>query len=243
MARQVGAMSTTSPPVAVPEAGSVWPQLLLSFVAGYVDTFSFVMLFGLFTAHVTGNFVLIGAALAGHGHAGVLGKLLALPVFIAAVAATRWYQHRHAGNERDSGRALVLIQLVGLGLFMACGHLAGAARDADSAATILTGLVGVAAMAVQNAAARSAFVRLSPTTVMTGNVTQVTMDLVDLLHGDTAREVAAARMNRLWPPIVAFAAGAITAGACSRALGFDALLLPGLALSMLWFLLRRPVAP
>jgi uncharacterized membrane protein YoaK (UPF0700 family) len=235
-------MSATSPPAAVPEAGSLLPALLLSFVGGYVDTFSFVMLSGLFTAHVTGNFVLIGAALAGHGHAGVLGKLLALPVFVGAVAATRWYQHRRAGGQGDSGGALVLIQLVGLGLFMACGHLAGAARDADSAATILTGLVGVAAMAVQNAAARSAFVRLSPSTVMTGNVTQVTMDLVDLLHGDMAREDAAARMGRLWPPIAAFAVGTVAAGVSCDTLGFDALLLPGLALSMLWCLLRRPPA-
>ena len=233
-------MSAVSPPAAVAPAGSLWSSVLLSFVGGYVDTFSFVMLFGLFTAHVTGNFVLIGAALAGHGHAGVLGKLLALPVFIGAVAATRWYQRRRAGDDIDSSRMLVLIQLVGLGLFMACGHLADVARDADSAGTLVTGLVGVAAMAVQNTASRSAFVRLSPSTVMTGNVTQATMDLVDWLLGAMTREDAAARMGRLCPPIGAFAVGAVVAGVCANTLGFDALLLPGLALSMLWALLRRP---
>jgi uncharacterized membrane protein YoaK (UPF0700 family) len=61
---------------------------LLAAVAGYVDTLGFVALFGLFTAHVTGNFVLIGAELARPGH-GVLLKLLAFPAFIAAVVAAR----------------------------------------------------------------------------------------------------------------------------------------------------------
>ena len=40
---------------------------VLAAIAGYVDTLSFVALFGLFTAHVTGNFVLIGAETAGFG--------------------------------------------------------------------------------------------------------------------------------------------------------------------------------
>ena len=50
--------------------------ILLSFVASYVDTAVFVGLFGLFTSHVTGNFVLIGAALVHHAD-GVEIKLLA----------------------------------------------------------------------------------------------------------------------------------------------------------------------
>ena len=52
---------------------------LLAFTAGAVDTLGFIALFGLFSAHVTGNFVLIGAALT-HDAVGLIGKLLALPV-------------------------------------------------------------------------------------------------------------------------------------------------------------------
>ena len=62
--------------------------MALGFTAGYVDTVGFVALFGLFTAHVTGNFVLIGSELAQPSH-GVLIKFLAFPAFILAVALAR----------------------------------------------------------------------------------------------------------------------------------------------------------
>ena len=47
---------------------------LLSFNGGYVDTAGYLALQGLFTAHVTGNFVTIAAALA-FGTSGVVTKL------------------------------------------------------------------------------------------------------------------------------------------------------------------------
>src|SRR5246127_2094061 len=62
--------------------------LLLSFTAGYVDTAGFLALQGLFTAHVTGNFVTLGASLA-LGTSGAIAKLLALPVFCAVVISVR----------------------------------------------------------------------------------------------------------------------------------------------------------
>src|SRR5271163_1585047 len=62
--------------------------LVLSFNAGFVDTAGFLALQGLFTAHVTGNFVTLGASLV-LGTSGAIAKLLALPVFCAVVIAAR----------------------------------------------------------------------------------------------------------------------------------------------------------
>src|ERR1700750_1734140 len=61
---------------------------LLSLNGGYVDTAGFLALQGLFTAHVTGNFVTLGASIV-LGISGTLAKLLALPVFCLVVVLTR----------------------------------------------------------------------------------------------------------------------------------------------------------
>src|SRR4029077_2533782 len=61
--------------------------MLLSFVAGYVDSYTYLALFGLFAAQVTGSFVIAGAELVRHD-AGVAGKLLAIVAFVAAAAIT-----------------------------------------------------------------------------------------------------------------------------------------------------------
>src|ERR1700729_4585534 len=59
--------------------------LLLSLNAGFVDTAGFLALQGLFTAHVTGNFVTLGATVVLGTH-GAIAKLLALPEFVLVVA-------------------------------------------------------------------------------------------------------------------------------------------------------------
>lgn len=51
---------------------------LLGFNAGYVDTAGFLALNGLFAAHVTGNFVTLGAALI-HGSAGAVSSCWRCP--------------------------------------------------------------------------------------------------------------------------------------------------------------------
>ena len=38
--------------------------VLLAYISGFVDTLSFIALFGLFAAHITGNIVLLATSLA-----------------------------------------------------------------------------------------------------------------------------------------------------------------------------------
>jgi len=59
---------------------------LLSVIAGMVDLIGFLRL-GIFTAHITGNIVVVGALLVRHNRVHP-AQILAIPVFILAVAAT-----------------------------------------------------------------------------------------------------------------------------------------------------------
>src|ERR1700752_4944378 len=74
-------------PDPVPPAPPALLPMLLSFVAGYVDSYTYLALFGLFVAQVTGSFIIAGAELVRHDY-GVAGKLLAIPAFLAAAAVT-----------------------------------------------------------------------------------------------------------------------------------------------------------
>jgi uncharacterized membrane protein YoaK (UPF0700 family) len=58
--------------------------VMLGFAAGYVDGCTFVALFGLFVAQVTGSFVIAGAVLVVREH-GTLVKVLAVPAFLFGV--------------------------------------------------------------------------------------------------------------------------------------------------------------
>lgn len=202
-----------------PPPGSVPTAALAAFTAGFIDTVGFVGLFGLFTAHVTGNFVLIGAAIVTH-HSGIIAKLLALPTFIVAVALTSLFLRSCRRRRRPAIRPLLIIQAVLLAAFMVAGLLLGPFKDGDQPAAILTGLTGVLAMGVQNAASRTVFVHLSPTTVMTGNVTQIVLDLVGLTERDTPADEAKARIRKMLRPVLAFAGGAIAGGMGFAMFGF-----------------------
>ena len=188
------------------------PQLM-SLNGGFIDTAGFLALHGLFTAHVTGNFVTIGAALV-HGTSGTITKLLALPVFCAVVVLARWLSYGLPGFGLPVLRTMLVLKTI---LLLVGGVLAirfGPFADGDSAAAMLTGLVLVSAMAIQNAVHRIHLGSAPPSTLMTGTTTQVMVDLADLLHGGQALEEAAAartRMRRMTLAVAWFVAGCAAA--------------------------------
>ncbi|MGJ4906755.1 YoaK family protein [Bradyrhizobium oligotrophicum] len=188
------------------ESRNVVP-LLLSVNAGYVDTAGFLALQGLFTAHVTGNFVTFGAALA-LGTSGATAKLLALPVFCLVVIATRLAGTLLSRRWSRAFEVLIGVKLVLLVLGAVLAIHFGPFHDGDSREAIITGMVLVAAMAIQNAVHRIHLPSSPPSTLMTGTTTQVMIDLADRIYvGDKGQAPPPARLMQMAINVLAFALG------------------------------------
>ncbi|MCJ2037052.1 YoaK family protein [Methylobacterium sp. J-068] len=209
----------------------------LAFVAGFVDAAAFIALAGLFTAHVTGNFVLIGAELVSTS-VGVVAKLLALPAFVLAVAATRLFALALERRGRAPLRWLLGLEILLLAGFGLAGLGLAPLGSPDGVRAVSVGMLGVAAMGVQNAIGRLGLPHLAATTVMTINVTQAVIDLVDLARGAVTPDgPARIRMRRMLPAVLAFAVGALAGAFGVAAWSFGCLAVPVAVLCGLMLLL------
>ena len=188
--------------------------LLMSVNAGFVDTAGFLALQGLFTAHVTGNFVTFGAAMV-NGTSGGLAKLLALPVFCMVVLSTRMFSFVLPKMGLPIFRSMLVLKTLLLVAGAACAVHFGPFSQGDSWQAIVTGMILVAAMAIQNAAHRIHMGTEPPSTLMTGTTTQIMIDVADVLRDAPAATltVAKPRLGKMAASVAAFALGC-AAGAC-----------------------------
>ena len=180
--------------------------LLLSLNAGFVDTAGFLALQGLFTAHVTGNFVTLAASLV-LGTSGAVAKLLALPVFCLVVIAARLTGTMLTNRSLRAFEILMGLKV----LFLVAGAVLaihfGPFHDGDSWQAILTGMVLVAAMAIQNAVHRVHLASAPPSTLMTGTTTQIMLDLADSFYPRHGAQAQPARLAQMSTNVVVFAIG------------------------------------
>ncbi|MGA7429523.1 MAG: DUF1275 family protein [Xanthobacteraceae bacterium] len=199
---------------------------LLSLNGGFVDTVGFLGLQGLFTAHVTGNFVTLAATLVSGTH-GVIAKLLALPEFIVVVVVARLLGAALRARGLPALRLLLVAKVTFLLAFFVLAVVFGPFPDSDAPAALLAGFAGIAGMAVQNAVQRVHYSSLPPTTLMTGNTTQAALDAVDLLHGGNGDlTTTRARFGRTVQSIGWFAGGCALAAALYYWIGFWSLAVP-----------------
>jgi uncharacterized membrane protein YoaK (UPF0700 family) len=153
---------------------------LLSFVAGYVDIYTFLALFGLFVAQVTGSFVTAGAEFVTHD-LGITGKMLAILAFLLATAVTAGL----ISLVRELGRAplpwMLAFETALLAAFTVLLLIDPPITGVQDWHGIFAGLFGAMAMGTQSVIVRLLMRGIPQTNVMTGNMTQLGVETTALL--------------------------------------------------------------
>ena len=223
--------------------------IVLSVIAGSTDIIGFLGLNGLFTAHITGNLVVLAAHVVA-GQPTIFSYILSVPVFMLVLLLTRLLARGLESAGRDTLGPLLLLQLLSLAVFLVLCIAAGPWTDPNATAAVFAGMFGVAAMAMQNALVQISLRNTPTTAVMTTNVTHFMLDLGGALVGGDRAEAAKARSRAMHtlPVIIGFATGCGLGAACEAAAGLWSLAMPtGLALLAfamgVWFAGAEPKSP
>jgi uncharacterized membrane protein YoaK (UPF0700 family) len=215
---------------------------VLSGVAGFVDAAGILSLSTIFPAHITGELVAETIAIS-TGSRVAASHVWMLPSFVLAVAlaATLTRVERRAG--RTPTPVLLLLITVGLLSFAASGVIPHVFPSVPRALLVhLSTCSAVAAMGFQNALMRESLNGSAPTTFMTGNLTQLVIELVDHVFsfgkkpgmmGDVERSVSRARLRMAAIALGAFLVSAVAGAVLTRSFGAVSGLVPGLAVGLL----------
>jgi uncharacterized membrane protein YoaK (UPF0700 family) len=198
---------------------------LLSVIAGMVDVIGYLSL-GIFTAHVTGNLVVIAALLVRGGPAN-MALILAVPVFIVAVAAV-WLIAKVSERRGPAlARPLLLLHFLLLTCVLIYSVIYDAAANRHGLMPAIAAMIAVSAMACQFALLRLAVPGAPSTAVMTGNLTNTVLSLLSTLSpSEPLMAGAKERLKKTSELIVGFCAGCIAGAAAVSWLGNWAWSLP-----------------
>lgn len=209
--------------------------LLLTMIAGYCDTVTFVAAGSIFSAHVTGNFIVFAYQFVKGSDINAWVKLLTFPVFILAVIV----------GGRIAAKVLnhyTILFWEGLLLFLA-GILV-AVLNYDGVFTevmmYIVVMMTVFAMGLQNAFGKLyAKETHGPTTMMTGNVTQASLDFGNLIKNKFKDPDAWTSLKKQLITILGFLIGCFLGAYAGKQFGLVTLVFPGLAMIICYYYHRK----
>ena len=208
--------------------------MMLTAVAGFCDTATFVAGDNIFSAHVTGNFITFAYQMVTGSDINTWVKLITFPVFIIAVIIGGRISLK-AGNKNK----VLLIEaflLIVAGILAFVWHL-----EKDKLFMYIIVMMTVFALGLQNAFGKIfSKETYGPTTMMTGNVTQASLDFGALMAGKFSPGDALISFKKQMTTIIGFLTGCILGALVAREFGLASILLPGIALLVCYFLSSTP---
>jgi uncharacterized membrane protein YoaK (UPF0700 family) len=231
--------------------GAVAVPFTLSLIAGMVDVTSFLLLDGLFAAHVTGNVVVIAADVA-TGQPVRPAAVLAVFVFVVVTAVLTVAVERSCRAPYQWASTFLWLQFALLSATAVAAILLVRSPSGGSGDQLFVAVLALAAMACQNALLHLTFQRAASTAVMTGNIVASTVALVgiavarvrgaspatgslaadcaeDAVSGwDADRAADRAAWLTLWPLLLGFVSGCVLGAFASEAVNRWAWVAPSL---------------
>jgi uncharacterized membrane protein YoaK (UPF0700 family) len=209
--------------------------LLLTMIAGYCDTVTFVSADSIFSAHVTGNFIVFAYQFVKGSDIHAWVKLLTFPVFILAVIA----------GGRIAGKALnhyTILCWEGV-LLLLSGCIVAVLNYNNMFEEWMmytVTMMAVFAMGLQNAFGKLyAKETHGPTTMMTGNVTQASLDVGNLIKNGFKDPDALVSLKKQLITILGFLVGCFLGAFVGKQFGLVTLAAPGLAMIICYLYHRK----
>jgi uncharacterized membrane protein YoaK (UPF0700 family) len=210
---------------------------LLSFIAGFIDSYTFLVLFGLFVAQVTGSFVLAAVAFVSEEE-GVLIKTLGIPVFLLAAVVITAISLLAERRDRSAVALALGLESAVLTGFMLALVFGWPHSNPNAIGTVVASLLGLFAMGMQSATVRLLMKNVASTNVMTTNTTQFAIDATEFLFARhavrksptdaslAAYDAIRDRLVRLFPIMLGFLVGTGTGTLAYVIMGLWGLFLP-----------------
>jgi uncharacterized membrane protein YoaK (UPF0700 family) len=187
---------------------TAWVVVLLSTTAGAVDVIGFQRL-GLFTAHITGNVVVVAAEVVSGGPPRLL-QILAIPVFMFAVAGTWGIARTLRRRGAAVVRPLLVVQCLLIGGVLLTSAIGRDNANQAGAVQGVAAMLAVSAMACQFAMLHVALPGLPSTAVMTGNLTQIVLFALDVAFRRQSNDGARVQLAAASRAFVGFFFGCTT---------------------------------
>jgi len=211
----------------IQQTNNIWyVTLLLTIIAGYCDTVTFVAADSIFSAHVTGNFIVFAYQIVKGSDFHAWIKLLTFPIFIVAVITGGRIALKSTNRYTLLFWEGILLVLSGIASYV-FGYLENFAEWTMYVVAMTT----VFAMGLQNAFGKLyAKETHGPTTMMTGNVTQASLDLGNLLKNGLKDVDVLLSFKKQLVTIIGFLVGCFLGAVAGKFFGLGTLILPGTAM-------------
>ncbi|MFO1458592.1 MAG: YoaK family protein [Verrucomicrobiota bacterium] len=230
---------------------------VLAWVGGFVDAAGFLVLMGLFTAHMSGNSTGLGVALATGHWDEAIRRGFVIPIFVlATMAGVAWIEVRTQSDPSEAVRNRAIADVLGaevlmLAVFFALGTWMGAPISLTSRPGEFVAATSAAAIAMglQNAALRRVQATSVHTTFVTGMLTEFAVGIVRWILSSRRGNAEDARRARgvaevaglVWST---YAVGAVMGAWLVAHHGVRMILVPAAILALVALrLVRRRVVP